>query len=82
MKKEFALLVPGILFTVTGAASAAIAGKPADADNFYKSEKVIVQKILFPNQYGMNIAGNLILPRDSDPFNDIETICQQGDIDE
>jgi hypothetical protein len=59
MKTKFAVLVPAIVFTVTGTAFAAIAGKPANADNFYASDKLIVQKVLFLNQYGMNIAGNL-----------------------
>ena len=36
---------------------------PADASNFYKSESVTVRQVTFPNQYNMNIAGNLFLPR-------------------
>jgi len=32
------------------------------ADNFYKSEKVKVQKVTFKNQYQMNIVGNLYIP--------------------
>src|SRR3954453_11703662 len=32
------------------------------ADNFYKSDKVSVQKVTFKNQYQMNIAGNLFIP--------------------
>jgi fermentation-respiration switch protein FrsA (DUF1100 family) len=34
------------------------------ADNFYKSDKVAVQKVSFRNQYHMNIAGSLFLPKD------------------
>lgn len=34
------------------------------ADNFYKSEKVSVQKVTFKNQYQMNVAGNLFIPND------------------
>src|SRR3954449_2928757 len=34
------------------------------ADNFYKSDRVDVQKVSFKNQYGMTVAGNLFLPRD------------------
>jgi fermentation-respiration switch protein FrsA (DUF1100 family) len=33
------------------------------ADNFYKSDKVTVQKVTFKNQYRMNVAGNLFLPK-------------------
>ena len=34
------------------------------ADNFYKSDKVTVQKVTFKNQYQMNVAGNLFTPKD------------------
>lgn len=39
---------------------------PKDADNFYKSDKVTMQKVTFKNQYQMNVAGNLFLPKDLD----------------
>jgi fermentation-respiration switch protein FrsA (DUF1100 family) len=32
------------------------------ADNFFKSDKVTVQKVTFKNQYKMNVAGNLFIP--------------------
>jgi fermentation-respiration switch protein FrsA (DUF1100 family) len=38
--------------------------KPADADNFYQSRNVTMQKVSFPNQYKMTVAGNLYLPQD------------------
>ena len=34
------------------------------ADNFYTSDKVTVEKVTFKNQYQMNVAGNLFLPKD------------------
>lgn len=40
--------------------------KPADADNFYQSDSVTVEKVSFPNQYAMKIAGNLYLPKGLD----------------
>ncbi len=40
--------------------------KPADADNFYQSDKVRWQKVMFPNQYKMNVVGTLFLPTDMD----------------
>lgn len=36
------------------------------ADNFYKSDKVTSQKVVFKNQYQMNVAGNLFTPVDMD----------------
>lgn len=36
---------------------------PADADNFYKSGNVTVQAVSFRNQYKMDVAGNLFLPK-------------------
>jgi fermentation-respiration switch protein FrsA (DUF1100 family) len=37
------------------------------ADNFYKSEKVSMQKVTFKNQYRMNTVGNLFVPKDLKP---------------
>lgn len=39
------------------------ADKPEDADNFYRSDKVALQKVAFDNQYRMKVAGNLYLPK-------------------
>ena len=36
---------------------------PEGADNFYKSDKVSLQKVNFKNQYGMQVAGNLFVPK-------------------
>jgi uncharacterized protein len=33
------------------------------ADNFYTSDRVDIQKVSFKNQYGMNVAGNLFVPK-------------------
>jgi fermentation-respiration switch protein FrsA (DUF1100 family) len=38
---------------------------PSGADNFYKSDKVTVEKVSFKNQYQMTVAGNLFLPKDA-----------------
>lgn len=35
-----------------------------DADNFYKSDRVNREKVSFPNQYKMKVAGNLFLPKE------------------
>jgi len=36
------------------------------ADNFYRSDKVTVQKVSFKNQYQMKIVGNLFIPKGID----------------
>ena len=36
---------------------------PADANNFYKSDKVVVQKVSFKNQFNMQVTGNLVFPK-------------------
>lgn len=38
-------------------------GRPADADNFYQSAAVTMRKVRFRNQYGMEVAGNLFMPK-------------------
>lgn len=48
------------------ASSALAAEKPADANNFYKSQNVTMQAVTFKNQYKMDIAGNLFLPTNFD----------------
>lgn len=40
--------------------------KPADADNFYKSSTVTVQEVTFKNQFKMDIAANLYMPKGMD----------------
>lgn len=60
----------GVLSATGGSAWAAgplaAAGKPNGADNFYKSDRVIVRKVTFKNQYRMNVAGNLFIPKSLD----------------
>lgn len=47
---------------LTGVGVATAADKPNGADNFYKSERVTMQKVAFKNQYNMNVVGNLFTP--------------------
>src|SRR3954447_9238906 len=50
---------------VTRATPSLAAGDTSNgADNFYTSDRVDVQKVSFKNQYGMNVVGNLILPKE------------------
>jgi fermentation-respiration switch protein FrsA (DUF1100 family) len=53
--------------TATNATPSLAAGDTSNgADNFYTSDRVDVQKVSFKNQYGMNVAGNLFVPKDLD----------------
>lgn len=36
------------------------------ADNFYRSDKVNMQRVTFRNQYNMQVVGNLFIPKDLD----------------
>ena len=51
----------GALLSTTGVAAAA--DSSLGAANFYTSDKVTVQKVTFKNQYKMNVAGNLFIPK-------------------
>lgn len=47
----------------SAAPSAAAPDAPVGADNFYRSNKVTIQKVRFKNQYGMQVVGNLVTPK-------------------
>ena len=64
--KMFKSIALGVTLSTAGTSAVFAADRPADADNFYRSDKVEVQKVTFKNQYKMNIAGNLYLPKDMD----------------
>lgn len=64
--KMFKSIALGVVLSTAGTSAVFAADRPADADNFYRSDKVEVQKVTFKNQYKMNIAGNLYLPKDMD----------------
>jgi len=51
----------GVFLFTTGVAFAADMSN--GADNFYKSDKVTMQKVAFKNQYNMNVVGNLFIPK-------------------
>ena len=61
--KMFKSIALGVILSTAGTSAVFAADRPADADNFYRSDKVEVQKVTFKNQYKMNIAGNLYLPK-------------------
>ena len=48
---------------LTGVGAASAADMPNGAANFYKSDKVTVQRVAFKNQYNMMVAGNLFIPK-------------------
>ena len=64
--KMFKSIALGVILSTAGTSAVFAADRPADADNFYRSDKVEVQKVTFKNQYKMNIARNLYLPKDMD----------------
>jgi hypothetical protein len=54
-------VVLGLSLLIPGLTSAT--GLPSDAANFYKSDKVTMQKVGFKNQYNMKVVGNLFTPK-------------------
>lgn len=56
------LLLVTVLFFMMSTASSVSA--QTDADNFYKSNSVNVEKVSFSNQYKMKVTGNLFLPKE------------------
>lgn len=58
MKKLVVLLV-----MLVNSFSVMAADMSNGADNFFKSDKVTMQKVTFKNQYKMNVAGNLFIPK-------------------
>ena len=61
--------VAGVISTVGGsafAANPAVTTGRNRADNFYRSDRVSVQKVSFRNQYQMTVAGSLFVPRTLD----------------
>ncbi|GAB2879695.1 alpha/beta hydrolase [Uliginosibacterium flavum] len=64
MKKLLVLF--GVWISSICSATANAADLSRGADNFYKSDKVSVQKVSFKNQYQMKIVGNLFIPKGMD----------------
>lgn len=54
------------LALLASASTAMGADMPTDANNFYKSDTVIPQKVSFNNQYRMKIVGSLFIPEGLD----------------
>lgn len=61
---SMATIILGMMSIVSTTAMAQ--SKPKDADNFYTSKKVDVQKVTFDNQYKMKVVGNLFTPKKLD----------------
>ncbi|MDU1910156.1 alpha/beta hydrolase [Fusobacterium sp.] len=53
----------GMALMTTGAGNIFAADMSNGADNFYKSDKVTLQKVTFQNQYKMGVTGNLFVPK-------------------
>ena len=61
MKKLFALLI-----ALVSSYSVMAADMSNGANNFYRSDKVVMQKVRFKNQYKMDVVGNLFVPKGLD----------------
>ena len=61
------LLVIGLLSFLPSSVLAEEANIPSDAENFYKSNLVDIQKVTFPTLYKMKVTGNLHLPKNMNP---------------
>lgn len=48
--KMFKSIALGVILSTAGTSAVFAADRPADADNFYRSDKVEVQKVTFKNQ--------------------------------
>jgi hypothetical protein len=57
----FTTMTLGLGLSIPGVSSAS--NIPRGAANFYKSDKVTIQKVTFKNQYNMKVAGNLFIPK-------------------
>lgn len=54
----------GLVLSTTGVGVVFAADMSNGADNFYKSDKVTMQKVTFKNQYSMKVVGTLFIPKD------------------
>jgi fermentation-respiration switch protein FrsA (DUF1100 family) len=58
------------LAVMLGLTIVSLSGRAQDmsngADNFYKSDKVTMQKVTFKNQYNMKVVGDLFIPKGLD----------------
>ena len=69
IRRVLTMIALGLLLSVTiiapktGVGAAYTPDMSNGADNFYKSNKVTMKKVKFKNQYNMNVAGNLFIPK-------------------
>jgi fermentation-respiration switch protein FrsA (DUF1100 family) len=62
--KMLTTMALGLVLSTTGVEVASAADMSNGADNFYKNDKVTMQKVTFKNQYNMKVVGNLFIPKD------------------
>ena len=58
--------VAALGLTTAGSSVAKAQDMSVGQDNFYTSDRVTLQKVTFPSQYGLNVAGNLFVPNSID----------------
>lgn len=69
IRRVLTVIALGLLLSMTIIASKTFVGAAYTpdmtngADNFYKSNEVTMKKVEFKNQYNMNVAGNLFIPK-------------------
>jgi uncharacterized protein len=63
IRARSAQILTGVTLAMSTVEVARAANLSNRANNFYKSDKVTVQKITFKNQYNMTVAGNLFVPK-------------------
>lgn len=65
--KKYKLMAAAIVAMSVNAYPAIAQDLSNGADNFYVSTQLSSQKVSFKNQYGMDVVGNLYMPKDADP---------------
>ena len=69
IRRVLTMMAMGLLLSMTiftsniGVGAAYTPDMSNGADNFYKSNKVTMKKVKFKNQYNMDVAGNLFIPK-------------------
>lgn len=66
MIKNKKILAVITVFLGAFALSSQVTGENIKTDNFYKSDKLTMQKVTFKNQYNMKVAGNLFMAKNLD----------------
>jgi len=61
--KFYKKIILGMVLMIMGGGNMLANSIPKDADNFYKSSEVTLEKVSFENLYKMKVVGNLFVPK-------------------